>query len=108
MKDIFTFLDVDPEFRVNVSVKHNVSYAPSNALPRAMYRISPAWTKIKPHLPGPVTRAAAALRRQIKARYVVPPPPMPDRIRRALGPVFRDDLLKLQDLIGRDLSRWLS
>jgi hypothetical protein len=35
-------------------------------------------------------------------------PPLPPEVRMELHEVFRDDTLKLQHLIGRDLSRWLS
>jgi hypothetical protein len=33
---------------------------------------------------------------------------MPDEARVRLRDFFREDTLKLQDLVGRDLSRWLS
>ena len=36
-----------------------------------------------------------------------PKPPLDPRAREFLRPIFRDEILKLQDLIGRDLSRWL-
>ena len=34
--------------------------------------------------------------------------PMPDEARIRLRRFFREDTLKLQDLFGRDLTRWLS
>ena len=37
-----------------------------------------------------------------------PAPPLDPQIRRQLLPVVRDDILALQDLIGRDLSAWLT
>jgi hypothetical protein len=33
---------------------------------------------------------------------------LPAEMRRELTQVFRDDILQLQDLIGRDLSAWLA
>ena len=35
------------------------------------------------------------------------PPPLDPGLRRQLTDEYREEILKLQDLIGRDLSRWL-
>jgi hypothetical protein len=35
-------------------------------------------------------------------------PPMPEETRMELIEAYREDVLKLQDLIGRDLSGWLA
>ncbi|MFP4578951.1 MAG: sulfotransferase, partial [Coleofasciculus sp.] len=35
------------------------------------------------------------------------PPKLPDEIRQQLIEVYREDILKLQDLLQRDLSIWL-
>jgi hypothetical protein len=38
---------------------------------------------------------------------LAPPPPLDPEIRARLTEDYREDILKLQDLIGRDLSHWL-
>ena len=35
-------------------------------------------------------------------------PQMPDDVRRRLRDLYRDDILRLEDLIDRDLSHWLA
>src|SRR4051812_41423616 len=49
----------------------------------------------------------AGPRRYVKHRIFVQPPPFPAEIREQLLDSYREDILRLQDLIGRDLSPWL-
>ena len=51
-------------------------------------------------------RKAVILARYLR-RIFVQPPPFPAEIREQLLDSYRDDILRLQDLIGRDLSPWL-
>jgi hypothetical protein len=46
-------------------------------------------------------------RRYVKRRIFVQPPPFPAEIREKLLACYTEDILRLQDLIGRDLSPWL-
>jgi len=41
-------------------------------------------------------------------RNLAKPPPMPEGVREGLTEAYREDILKLQKLVGRDLSGWLS
>ena len=34
-------------------------------------------------------------------------PPFPEELRREITAFYRDDVLRVQDLIGRDLATWL-
>jgi hypothetical protein len=43
----------------------------------------------------------------LKTRNLLKPPPLQSEVRRQLIGVYREDILKLQDLIHRDLSGWL-
>ena len=38
---------------------------------------------------------------------LAPPPPLLPRTRALLTAVYREDILRLQDLLGRDLTHWL-
>ena len=49
----------------------------------------------------------ARLRGYVKSRFLVEPPPFPPEVRRQLTYSYKEDILKLQELIGRDLSAWL-
>lgn len=105
LRDIFEFLEVDPGFEPNLSIKHNVSRVPKNLLLEHLLR------GIRIGLP--LYRAlVSARRRQSILRSIQEytngaPPGMPLQIRVELTAGFREDILKLQDLIDRDLSHWL-
>jgi hypothetical protein len=49
----------------------------------------------------------ARLRGYVKSRFLVKPPPVPPEVRRQLTYSYKEDILRLQELIGRDLSAWL-
>jgi hypothetical protein len=103
MRDLFRFLDVDEGFVTNVSVEHNPSGLPRN---EGLY----TWArKVSARHPVLVDRFfPAGLRRYVKSRIVAKPPPFPAELRRQLIYSYREDILKLQELIGRDLSPWLT
>jgi hypothetical protein len=50
---------------------------------------------------------AGIIARCLPGRIFVQPPPFPTEIREQLLDSYREDTLRLQDLIGRDLSPWL-
>jgi hypothetical protein len=43
----------------------------------------------------------------LRSQYLVEAPPLAPEIRRELREAYRDDVLKLETLIERDLSGWL-
>jgi hypothetical protein len=43
----------------------------------------------------------------VQSQVLTEPPPIDPEIRRALIEGYREDILKLQQVIGRDLSPWL-
>ena len=107
LRDMFRFLGVDPDFEPDLSVRHNRAGVPAS---RLLYRLVMTPNAIKsvarPLLPGrlrgairsAVTESGVSLRR----------PSMPAEIRADLIAGYRDDILRLQDLIGRDLPAWLA
>jgi Sulfotransferase family len=105
LKDIFRFLGVDDESVPDVSVRHNLGGVPkSTAVHSFLKRPNPLKNAIKPLIPsGPRKRMVAKLRnRNLRAA-----PRLAPEVRRRLVGAYREDVLGLQDLIGRDLSGWL-
>jgi hypothetical protein len=47
------------------------------------------------------------MRQRVQSRILAKPPPIRPEIRGELIEGYREDILKLQDLVGRDLSVWL-
>lgn len=100
LKDIFQFLGVDEAFVLDTSVRHNVSGIPKNKVLHALLvNLKPITTALKPLLP-------AGLRQYIRNQVLDKPSPLPPEVRRQLLEVYRPDILQLQGLIQRDLSKW--
>jgi hypothetical protein len=109
-QSIYRFLGVEDTFAPDVSAKHNPAGVPKNKVARTMIkgidRTASAFlenftsaSKIYP--------LASRLRQRIQSQIVSKPPPIDPDVRRKLTDGYTDDVLKLQDLIERDLSMWL-
>jgi hypothetical protein len=100
---VLDFLEVDTAFRPNVTERHNVSGMPRDDLFGRVYgvlRRSPLLVSLaKKSIPYSVRNYARSSAAET--------PQLPPDIRRRLVEVFRDDTLRLQELIGRDLTAWL-
>ena len=100
LKDLLEFLGVDSSFPIDVSVKSNVSGIPKNKLLSALaFRKNPIKSILRPLIPK-------KLRNDLK-KQVVAKQPLSRELRQNLLQEYREDILKLQDLIERDLSGWL-
>lgn len=104
MQDLYRFVGVDPTFEPDVSDRrHVVPTLPASGTPDAS---SP--------MPGPIRSVFASLRRPRRRQQADAPsatrprPPLAPELRRVLIDEYRDDILRLQDLLRRDLSAWLS
>jgi hypothetical protein len=104
LKDLFQFLEVDEYFKVDLSQKHNSSGVIKNPVLRHL------WTKsnslrdfVRPLLSEKIRHTAFewVVRDMTKL-------PLKKEMRRELIEVYRDDINKLQGLIQRDLSGWLT
>ena len=104
LRAIFSFLEIDPDFRADMSVRHNVSGVPKSRLLHAVIgRPSRAKDLVKRLLPAGAMRVHAAfMRRNLK----VSAPKIPPDTERGLREEYREDILRLESLIGRDLSAW--
>jgi hypothetical protein len=115
LKDIYEFLGVDNKFVPDVRRRHNVSGVPAHKHWYAMYTFLQSQSSIKslvrPLLPKGLRRR---LFTQVYSRISTSPqnhavvrPPLPVEVQQQLTEVYREDILRLQGLIGRDLSNWL-
>lgn len=107
--DLCRFLGVDPDHRPDTGSRFNVSGVPRN---RFLYRFLARDNALKSALRPLVQRL---LPQQFTDRQVarltaglMSKPEMTAATRSALQERFKTDILRLQDLIGRDLSGWLS
>lgn len=111
MKDIFQHIGVDESFTPDMSIKHNISGVPKNPwlhqLHHFLKKPHPTKAKLKPLLPD-------ILRRTLKMHLIayleshnLQKPPIVPEVRQHLIKAYRRDILRLQNLIERDLSHWL-
>jgi hypothetical protein len=112
VRSIFRFLEVDDGFAPDVSAKHNISGVPTSETLQALYLLvrkqNPVKSALRPLLPAGVrSRMRSRAVRGIQSRNLAKPPRMAPEIRAELSEVYREDILKLQDLLQRDLSGWL-
>jgi hypothetical protein len=103
--EIFRFLEVDEMVRIPPPARYNSSGIPRN---RAVHEFltKPNFFKsqLKRFLPR---KTQYELMANAMNRNLVKPT-LPEETRRRILAVYREDILKTQDLIHRDLSSWLS
>jgi hypothetical protein len=106
LRSIFQFLKIDPEFLPDLEKRYRVGRWPKHFRLHTFLnsRRSPArWVeRILPH------RTYMNILSRINGRNLGKPPTLDPQLRRELTNRYREDILKLQDLIGRDLSGWLA
>ncbi len=100
LRDIFRFLGVDEDVSINVERVNVTSLYRSRFLRRFFINPGRVGRWLQSVAPGP---ALERLRRWNQ----VTPPPFPPEIRRSLTLAYRDEILALQRLLGKDLSSWL-
>ncbi len=106
VRAIFRFLGVDETFVPDMSQKHNVSGTTRSRLVHSL-----VWT---PNAAKDLARrllpksAQRRLYAAIMQRNIVPTrQELTEETRRSLVQLYREDILKLEALLGRDLSMWL-
>ena len=106
LQNIFSFLGVDPAFVPEMSVRHNVSGRPRYRLVHQFFRES-SYLKIclKQLFPK---KLRSKIRTQAMEKNISPEKNTISEVDMAkLKAIYRDDTLKAQKLIGKDLSGWL-
>lgn len=106
LRDMFAFLGVNEAFVPDLSVEHNTAGLPKNRRVYAMAKRLGAWNPaFKLETVDKVLPTGAS--RYIKSHFFAKPPPFPPEVRRMLLESYREDILRLEGLIQRDLSGWL-
>jgi len=104
LRDLFSFLAVDPTYQVNATFRHNRSGTIRNPLLRSLWTRSVGLrTAIRPYLPAWVRHLARPMLAQQVSK-----PPLEAAIRRSISLALREDMERLQQLTGVDISHWLS
>lgn len=111
VKSVFSFLEVDDSFTPDTSSRHNPAGVPQNGTAaRALMKATDTTVgTIRKALP-PTSRVIPSIfkvRRAVQSRIFTEPPHIDPELREELISEYREDVLKLQELIGRDLSIWL-
>jgi hypothetical protein len=102
---VFRFLGVDDAFVPDASRRHNPASVPRSEFARRAIRFvnTKSPLDVKKLIP-PSSRAHRILQSTI---LTAQPPPLDAETRAWLVEGYREDVLRLEELIGRDLSTWL-
>lgn len=108
LRDVFTFLGVDPDFKPDVSARPNVSgYPRSRFAHQVMRRLFVDNNPIK-WLSQRLVPAKMRKRVMVNLREAnLEKRSLDPDLRRELQAVYREDIQNLANLIGRDLNHWL-
>jgi len=101
MRDLFEFLEVYPDVSIRFE-RHNVSGVPRGMAGRLFSRIR----KLQAAQQIGKRLMPEAIRRRARSQLLVKPA-LQEEVRAYLIEVYREDVLRLQDLLRRDLSAWL-
>ena len=104
LRDIFHFLEVDALFVPDISQRHQLSGVPKSKLfHRILTDDFPLRSTFRNYLPQ-------KFRKRLKNRLIsgnLARAPMAPATRRRLLNLYEEDILRTQELTGRNLSRWL-
>jgi hypothetical protein len=105
IQKIFQFLDVDNSFVPDTSKKYNQSLIPRNqTLHKFINKPNQIMSILKRKVPHHLLKQMTD---NLNTLNLTEPPKLPAEERRKLIPLYQEDILKLQDLIQRDLTHWL-
>ena len=105
VRELSRFLEVDATFTPDLTRK-NVSGIPKNKFLQNLFtKKNPIKSLVKPLLPKSLRENI--LENVTKSNLGAKPTLSPE-MRQKLISIYREDILKLQDLIQKDLSRWLT
>jgi hypothetical protein len=106
MRELFAFLGVEEVFQPDLSTAHNSSGRPAfRVLMRLMRSRNPVRRGARACTTLEMREAVA---RRLQSWNRTPRGSPSPGARRELRRLYREDVFRLQDLIGRDLSDWLS
>jgi len=104
LQSIFRFLGVGDARLPDISLRHNISGVPRSRLVHELLnKPNPIKSAFRPLLPAKLRKR---LNHNLTGRNLVKPQLSPE-VRRQLIKAYSEDILKVQELIDRDLSGWL-
>lgn len=105
VRDAYAFLGVDPDFTPDTEKRYNIGGTPARAALPTLLRGASRVTAFIRCLVPKVLRQPIRLRlkRMAEKKIVVDPQTRADLIKE-----YRPDILKLQEMLGRDLGPWMS
>ena len=106
IRDLFEFIEVDPDFTPNMITKYNISGKPKSELLNSfLAQKNPIKTALKKILPQKICSQLSA---SAQTKNLQKLPSLSADVRQQLNQIYQPDILKLQKLINRDLSSWLT
>jgi hypothetical protein len=108
LRDVFQFLEVDDSFIPEANIRYNASGDPKNrtvhAILQRLRRVEPVAARVfSEEQMRLLLRIGSAFHNRNLTRRRLPP----ELRAKVTDTYFREDILRLQDLIRRDLSAWL-
>jgi len=102
VKEIYSFLEVDPSYLADTNQRHNVFLAPKTPFVEKLYTLK-AVRKVVKKIFG------AVIQNWIKKVFFTKEkkPQLSPALKKELIDVFTPDVVKTSNLLNRDLSRWL-
>lgn len=112
MKELFEFIGVDNSFTPNMEMTYNLSGKPKNGIINTIIGADGVLIKsAKAVMPGLVkmlksSTASQKLVQNIRKKNLERPPVSAEVKQRFYSEIYAEDIDKLENLIGKDLSRW--
>lgn len=108
VRDMFHFVGVDETFTPDTSQRHKVSGIPKNRMLHDLVMTKNPIRSLAASLLRPILsdRTRDRIRNQINQQNAERPT-LSSELRQEAIAIYRNDILKLQDLLDRDLSAWL-
>ena len=108
LKDIFSYLEVDNSFVPDIGTRYNVSGVPKNRFIHSLLAKSNIIkTLLKPLVSLVISKEQRIKTIETHGSKLLTKPHMKPETREYLIDLYREDILKLQDYIKRDLNHWL-
>jgi len=102
LRKLFTFLDVDPEYPVDLSRRHNQSWVPRYPALHTLRRLVGQSIPLLSFLPFPVRRLVRGMYHRPGSQLRIDP-----SARALVVDFYREETIAAGELIGRDLTAWL-
>jgi sulfotransferase family protein len=110
IKQVFELIGVDSSFVPDTSKRYKKSYVPKNpTIEKILHKTKVQVDFTKKYWPKPLRWRSQSVKNfidRVAAPNRVAPPRIPQDIRASLLEEYRDDILRLSDLLRRDLTHW--